>query len=273
VRALWVDLLAFLLPLLLGAAAFAAGAVLKARGSRLRYALAAAAVVVVAGGGLAVAGRLPLELYAAVSRVGGGTVLVSWAALALLGIAWKAPKRTFSRGFMAALAAVAGVLIALESGGRLWWRFGAPEAWARTADDDGLIRQTSGMSCSPAAAVMLLHRHGVKSSEGEMAYLAGTGPFGTDAHAMARALTEKLRPGGRAAVVRRGGYEDRVRDGPFIAHVRLPGGGGHALLVERLSANWATVSDPADGQQRLVPRPAFEAMWDGTAILVTGPGS
>ena len=81
--------------------------------------------------------------------------------LTLLGVAIRAPNRSTSRGFLLSLAGVAVALVLLESGGRLWWRWAAPDVWTRTADADGSLRQSCGFTCAPAAAVMLLARFGV----------------------------------------------------------------------------------------------------------------
>src|SRR5262249_47964863 len=152
--------------------------------------------------------------------------------------------------------------------GRLWWRFAAPELWERTADAGGSLQQSSGLTCSPAAAVMLLHRHGIPTSEGEMAYLAGTSLFGTDAPSMCRALQAQGGPFCFRAEARRTDYEECRRDGsPFIAHVQRDLL-GHAILVERMDAEWVGVVDPLDGQRRTISRGEFEAAWSGTALRI-----
>src|SRR5947209_4007089 len=208
-----LDIVGFLLPVALGALAFATGRSLRHRRKPLRVGVLTVTVAVVAAAGLSLAVPLPGGFIDFLSRLGGTTVLLYWAALLLLGVVWAAPGRGLSSGFIAALATLTGCLIVIETGGRLWWRFAAPELWERTADAGGCLRQRSGLTCSPAAAVMLLHRHGIPASEGEMAYLAGTSLFGTDAPSMCRALQAKVEPLGRRAEARRTDYEACRRDG------------------------------------------------------------
>jgi hypothetical protein len=68
-------------------------------------------------------------------------------------------------------------------------------------DEKGVCHQTSGYSCAAASAAMLLHRHGVRASEQEMADLCATRAgatvvSGTSDSGIMRGLRIKL--GGRA---------------------------------------------------------------------------
>jgi Peptidase C39 family len=272
-RPLVLDILALLLPLGLGALAFWGGRLLRRVPGWLRACCVAFAVIAVAGGAASFADLLPDRFSRSISPIGGGTVLLGWAALFLLGFAWSVPNRRFSPGFLACLAALAGCLLLIEASGPLWWRFGAPELWERTPDSLGRLRQTSGLTCSPAAAAMLLHRYGIPASEGEMAYLAGTSLFGSDAPAMARALNRKAPPHGWRAHAGHSGYEECVRRGqPFIAHV-WEHDLGHAVLVEQISWEGVQIVDPLDGAPRQMSRADFERVWDGTVVRVDRDGS
>lgn len=267
-RPLVFDILALVLPLFLGALAFWGGRSLRRLPGGLRVCFVGFAVVIVAGGAVSLAGLLPDAVGRLVSWVGGGTVLLSWAALLLLGVAWSAPGRRLSGGFLTGLAAVAGCLLLIEGSGPLWWRFAAPELWQNTPDSQGYLRQSSGLTCSPAAAAMLLRRHGIEASEGEMAYLAGTSLFGSDAYAMGRALSRKVRPHGWRAYAGHMSYEECVRRGePFLAHVWGPDL-GHAVLVERISREEVRIVDPLEGRPKRMPRGDFERVWDGTVVTV-----
>jgi hypothetical protein len=262
---LMLDVLGFLLPLCVGACAFVAGRSLRRMSRTVQIALVVLCIGVVAVAGASFVRPLPDEVGRVLSLLGGAAVLLSWVALLLLGVVWGVPGRSLSSGFLAALAGLAGCLVLIESGGRLWWRFCAPQMWNRTADPKGLLHQSSAVTCSPAAAVMLLHHHGINASEGEMAYLAGTSLFGTDAHAMARALDQKGYPH-MTALVERTDYENLLRrGGPFLAHVQ-ESFTGHALLVVAVSAEHVEVLDPLDGRQRRMSRVEFERVWDGMAI-------
>ena len=115
---------------------------------------------------------------------------------------------------------------------------------------------------------MLLHHQGIRASEGELAYRAGCSLLlGTDLYGSADALTGFLEPRGQAALVERVDYPSAVeRDSPFVANVTLPGMGGHALYVERLTPEHADVIDPRYGQRSRMSRDEFEAIWEGRGI-------
>ncbi|HEY1377313.1 MAG TPA: cysteine peptidase family C39 domain-containing protein [Gemmataceae bacterium] len=262
------DVSALVLPLGLGSLAFVVGRLLHRLPKSVRVGLLVIAGAVIVGGAASLAGLLPDRVDQAAAAVGGATVVLCWAALLLIGVAWSAPKRAFSRGFLSCIVAVAGFLILAEGGSRLWWRFAAPELWRNAPDSHGCLRQTSGLTCAPAAAAMFLHCHGIPASEGEMAYLAGTSLFGSDAWQTAAALDQKVRPSGRRAVILRSGYDECVeRAEPFIGHVRGPSG-GHAVLVKAVSPYGAEVVDPVEGFPKRLPRADFEAVWDGTVVAV-----
>lgn len=140
--------------------------------------------------------------------------------------------------------------------------------WEKTADAKGYVQQSSGLTCSPAAAVMLLHHYAIPASEGEMAYLAGTSFFGTDALGMARALTWKTAARGWHAEVVTPDFASCLKLTPFIAHVHLPNIGGHALLVDKADSDYVHVIDPLDGQRRKMAREEFEAVWLGIMIHI-----
>jgi hypothetical protein len=265
-RPLGLDILGFLLPICGGASAFLAGRSLRRLPRAAQIVLVALCVGLVGVAGLPLLRSIPDDVARMLSLLGGATVLLSGVALFLLGVVWSVPGRSLSSGFLAALAALAGCLLLIESGGRLWWRFCAPQMWQRSADTKGHLQQSSAVSCSPAAAVMLLHHHGIDASEGEMAYLSGTSLFGTDAHGMARALARKGYPHGMTALAQRTDYEARLRrGGPFLAHVQQSLT-GHALLVVEMSKEHVEVLDPLDGRGRRMSRADFERVWDGMAI-------
>src|SRR6476646_10548800 len=130
------------------------------------------------------------------SRLGGAKTVLCWSALALLGVAWRSPRRGFTPQFLVFLAAVSGLLITIEASASLWWRWVDPNAWTNTVDQNGLLTQSSGKTCGPASGVMLLHHYGVGTSEGEMAYLSRTSWFGTDCYDLSRAIQDKVKATG-----------------------------------------------------------------------------
>lgn len=267
-RPLALDILDVVIPLAVGAALFIGGRLQRRLPMALRVVLVVAAIGIVVIGGLTLAHVIPAEVGLWVSRIGGATVLLAWIAQFLVGIVWDTTGRSFSASFLVVLTILAGCLIAVESSGRLWFRYRETELFARYPDEKGMLQQSSGASCSPTAAAMLLHRHGIKSSEGEMAYLAGTSLFGTDAPSIARALRLKLEDRVWRVVARHMSYDECTRLGvPFIAHV-AGSSSGHALLVESAVADHVQIVDPAEGKRIWMLRAAFEKIWDGTAIYL-----
>jgi len=108
VRPVAFDLLTFLVPLAAGAGGFFAGRAFPRWPRAVRAGVVAAAVGVVAVGGLALARVLPDGPGAAFSRAGGLRVALGGAALLLLGVASATPGRSFTPGFLRALAYLAG---------------------------------------------------------------------------------------------------------------------------------------------------------------------
>ena len=121
-------------------------------------------------------------------------------------------------------------------------------------------------TCAPAAASMLLDRHGVAADEGEMARLCATTVGGTTDSGLVRGLRRKLE--GRARVRIAAPSYDDLRP-PCLVPIRLPGRIGHSLLLEERTAEEVTVADPLMGRRRM-PRREFEACWLGSSIWVEG---
>lgn len=267
-RPVVLDILDVLIPLAVGLAFFFGGRMFWRLPLLLRTLLVASAVGIVVIGALTLGHLTPPEFGFWVSRVGGATVLLALVAQFLIGIVWDTTGRSFSAHFLAAIVFISCCLIAVESSGRLWFRYRETELFDRYPDERGFLQQSSGASCSPTAASMLLHRYDIRSSEGEMAYLAGTSLFGTDAPSIARALERKLAGQNWHAVFRHVDYDESTRlGGPFIAHVK-GSTSGHALLIEHALPDHVQIVDPADGKRTWMLRADFLRIWDGTAIYL-----
>jgi len=130
----------------------------------------------------------------------------------------------------------------------------------------GLLQQSSSVTCSPTAAVMLLRLADISASEGEMAYLSGTSVLGTDAQGMSLALEAMAAAHGWRVESGPTTYDECVRHGgPFLAHVKgqyL----GHAVTVVGATPEGVLLLDPADGKPHTMSRKDFEGEWDGMAI-------
>lgn len=268
-RPLAVDLLFVILPLFLAVAMFAWGRVAWHGPRFMQLLLVGSAIALIAIIALTLSKALPFDIRPLLYILGGGTVLLSLASLILLGFVWSVPGRSFSSAFLVVLSLIAGCLILIESSGPILWRFGGEKQWQRFADDSGCLRQTSSLTCGPTAAVMLLHQYGIPASEGEMAYLANTSPFGSDAWSLARALDRKVASHGMRAEVLFTDYDACLKRGqPFLAHVHRSSTGGHGILVESMTPDFATIIDPADGLRSQEPRERFIKEWDSTAIYL-----
>lgn len=263
------DFLTFLFPLCLGAMTFLGGRSLNRWPKWLQTGSLSLAILIVAGGVAALNNLLPFHFNWLISLIGGGTVLLSWSALFLLGVVWAAPNHRFNPSFLICLALFSGCILLIESGGALWWRFQQPDLWGNFPNFHGHLQQSNGATCSPTAAAMLLHHYRIQASEGEMAYLAGTSLFGSDAFAMARALDFKVRRQSGSALAELADYDQCVRRGePFLAHIQ-GFGIGHAVLVKQATESEVVLVDPISGMEGKIPRKDFEKGWNRTVVRVS----
>jgi hypothetical protein len=271
-RPLLLDLVETVLPPALGLAAFFAGKSLARLPPLLFRLVVSLAILVVAL--LVIAYFSPLRDWtgSVLSGIGGETNLACTTGLLLLGVVWSQPKRSTSSGFLGTVVALALLIMLLGSTGRLWWRWGGEAAWHNAPDHNGCLRQSSWMTCAPAAATMLLHHHGIAVTEGELAYRSGTSIFGTDLYTTAATLTDLAREHGRWARVERVDYDDWVRRGSaFVAHTNIPSLGGHALFVAKAEEDGAWIVDPRTGVRQKMPRADFLRIWEGRAVSLGGP--
>ena len=189
--------------------------------------------------------------------------------LLLLGAAWHVKGRVFTQFTVASLAGIALMLVLLFTSGWVMWRYLRPGVRAHFPDAQGLMQQKTALTCAPASAAMLLHRYGIRASEGEMAELACTGILGTDDFFLARAVDRVAAGRGMHSRLRWLDYQAAMRlRRPFVAGMDDPAVGGHALLVTRLEPKKAGVVDPLVGQETPTRRQDFEAMWMGGATYV-----
>ena len=164
-RPLVLDIVHTLLPMAGGLLAFAAGRQ-SARLRRPTYFTVIGIAVIVVVIAWPVHLLFPVRLGAWLFRAGGEAAPAMWAGLFLLGVACMLPNRTLRTRFVVAVVSLVSVILLLQGGGRLIWRFGFAEMWEHTADARGHMQQSTGITCGPAAGVMLLHHHGVTASEG-----------------------------------------------------------------------------------------------------------
>lgn len=267
-RPLMIDLLAVLLLLAIGGVALVVGWRLHRCGrpwflGGVMLSLLFSMVVVLSGTAFQdQAGTL-------IHRLGGAVLLGCFPGCFLMGVVWGNPRRTFSNGFCGFLTALLMALVVMAGGGRLMWRCFATSMWENTADKNGCLLQSSGMTCAPAAAAMLLHHLGIHATEGEIAYLSNTSLFGNTLHGMTETLDLKVQPLGLKTRVGRLNYEEaQGLGGPFMAQSTTYGIKGHAIYVERVEEDHVVIIDPLQGHRARLWRQEFERKWNGRSLWV-----
>lgn len=150
---------------------------------------------------------------------------------------------------------------------------------------DGINRQTTRETCSPAAGATLLRWHGIGATEGEMADLSRTSDRGTSGLGLYRALTLKTRGtpfvvevltgGNRQMLGTRGmailtvGYNDS--NSPQAKELIRNGfqpGVYHSVVFFRFLPNGvALIGDPATGMEQW-PAQTLDFLWHGEAIYL-----
>ena len=106
--------------------------------------------------------------------------------------------------------------------------------------------QTSPNTCGPAALLSICEFYGIKTTEQEIATLAGTTPTGTSLHGLARAADSL---GLKATGMELSLEELKGAKTPLIAHLN----GGHFVVVVSVHKGQLTVIDPAKGVKSIAP--------------------
>ncbi len=272
VRPLPVDIILFLVPILIGLGAFFLGRFFN----RWSIAVRAGLIGLTTGAICVVAAllfhALPRPIDVSFSFAGGVIVVLCWMILGVIGFSWATPNPAAPLFFRFMIPILPLMLIGVEAGGSLWFRFFETHVWYNLPGESGVMKQTTKVTCLPAAAVMLLHQYGIDNvSEGEFAYLANTSFFGTDGHVMARAITQKIdKPGVRAVMIDVTYEEMAEREAPFIAQVQMQKMGTHSVFVKKLTLHTLVWVDPFDGFPRDVPPATFDHVWTGSVIVIEG---
>ena len=269
VRSLALDLFDVLLPFLASVVAFLGGCVLERLPTYFFRTIIGVAVSTVLFFGVSYFTPIHAMVSDSFWHIGGVTTVACFVAMLLLGVVWTSRGRSTSTGFLRVIVGLVFLIVLLNSGGRLWWRFVNTTAWQNLPDATGCLKQSSGWTCSPAVAAMLLHHYAIETSEGEMAYLAGTNYLGTDAPSIAHAIMAKAAPT-LAAHIADNSYEACIhRADPFLACVHVPGLGGHAVLVLEVHPDNVELIDPRFGYRQRIHRIEFEQQWQGKMVFLT----
>ncbi len=171
-----------------------------------------------------------------------------------------------------------------------WYFAPLPQPLISTLDRTGYCPQSTPDSCSAASAVMLLHLHGISTTEAEMARLCLTRAnmgtptlgliYGLDQKAEAHGLHARIisvaspvelgriRPGCILSVGLKRGLSAKVE-----ARMRGYGwepGVHHAVVITGADPKgaWLDVADPSYGREHW-PLQDFASIWDGQAITLS----
>jgi hypothetical protein len=269
----WQEWFALWMILLCGVLCWRLGAWSSRRSARARNSVAPAAATVAVA---AAAAHYPpfRDIVGPWLRVPGGEgALACFGALVLVGIVWDDPNRRSSRPVLIAATTLVLMLLIGLSSGSLGWHYLGRRLRANYPDASGALQQTTGMTCAPAAASMLLHHAGIRISEGALAELANTTPIqGTAPYALARAVDHVARRHGLRARIQRVDYPRALRlQHPFVAFVKRPGVGGHALCVLMVEPARLRVIVPLSGTRDTIDRDEFLAEWDPTIFWIEPP--
>ena len=123
--------------------------------------------------------------------------------------------------------------------------------------------QAAPNTCGPAALLSICEFYGIKTTEQEIATLAGTTPTGTSLHGLAQAADSL---GLRAAGMELSLEELKGAKTPLIAHLN----GGNFVVVVSVHKDQLTVIDPAKGVKSVTPVD-FCRDWQGYVLLLEPP--
>jgi ATP-binding cassette subfamily B protein len=126
------------------------------------------------------------------------------------------------------------------------------------------MRQRDQTDCGPTCLAYLCGRFGRPESVARLRQWAGTDRGGTSALGLIQAAR---RVGVRLEGVKGPVGEIAGLPVPFIAHVVLPSGHPHFVVVERVGPRWLGVMDPAVGAVARWPRERFASAASGVFLL------
>jgi len=127
------------------------------------------------------------------------------------------------------------------------------------------VRQDDQSDCGAAALATIALHHRLPVPLERMRNLSGTDRHGVNL----RGLQSAAQQLGFATKAVKGTWEALSQQSlplPLIAHVRLPDGVGHFVVVHRIEPNKVVVADPAKGLRTLT-RDEFLASWTGYLML------
>lgn len=208
---------------------------------------------------------------------------------ALIALTWR---QAADRAARVRAALLTPALLGVSLWSYAWLFAPLPPGLRGKVDERGYCAQTSDHSCSAAAAVMLLHAHGISTDEAEMAALCLTREgYGTSPLGLYRGLAIKCGAHGLRPQLARAGTARGVHalKGPAIVSIGLERdapddvaqkmgeygwrrGVKHAVVFLGADPNgdWIDAADPSYGRERWPTRDARElqSIWDGLALTL-----
>jgi hypothetical protein len=135
-------------------------------------------------------------------------------------------------------------------------------------DPNGIILQSSGVSCAAASAANILNQFGMKKTEAELATILGTTATGTSSGQVIAGL-RRIKIGCRRASF------DSPEEIPFPAMLfvddPVAGPESHAVaLVSRTTGGVCEVWDPLDGRHEMTPE-KLRKIWHGKTLVFDVP--
>lgn len=210
-------------------------------------------------------GLLPASVRYAFDSAGGVMEIAGCAAVLIFGSAHKKLSKIVLALAVFSLLAVVFVFASIP----LYWHYFDEGAQSNYPNVEGLILQRTEMTCAPAAGAMLLHLYGFRASEGRVAELAKTDFRGTDQYMLTEALNSVLKGSDLKAQTSRMDIEQAEElKLPFVAFIKLPDRGLHAVLVNSIQSDVLFISDPMYGIKTLIPREEFVKMWKHNAVWI-----
>jgi len=235
--------------------------------------------------------RKPSWAWAVMRLPGSGWVFVTnlslEVAVVLMAVLWRSAK---DRNAQQRAAVLSPILVGAALAGYAWFFKPLPPTLTGVATKDGICFQSTEYSCSAAAAVTLLARHGIQVTEAQMAALCltradlGTSSLGLYRGLSLAAASAALRPRlsyiGPPANLRHATYPCIISVGlksdcsPVIRDRMISFGWqpgvSHSvvLLSAELDGTWVLVSDPSNGRERW-PVGDLDYLWDGYALVLT----
>lgn len=131
----------------------------------------------------------------------------------------------------------------------------------------GVVRQFDEIDCGPAALLTILRYYGGDANLSKVRDLAGTDARGTSLHGLAVAA-ERLGLRAEGASGELAALESAAL--PCIAHLVLPNGLEHYVVVFRVGRRRVRIADPAEGV-RSISRGEFQRLWVSRSVLFVEP--